>query len=162
MTTSLPAEVLNLVEMSPVEDVILTLLREKLPDIPIQTRVQPGQTFPFVMIRNDGSWGDWTGDPRFLDASILAVHCFCQGLNADEDASLLSEAVRVILRDSKNYAVPGRGHIVSTHMTDRPKRTPDWATSTGPVQYADLPTDVERWEGNYRVVIRKPTAKPFA
>lgn len=158
--TSLPESVLRLVEMTPVEDLLLAVLREGLPDVPIQTLIQPNQDFPFVLIRSTGSWGTWQGDARFIDSSTVDVHAFCDGLNADTDANLLSEAVRVVLRDSVNKVHPGKGHLVSVEMLDRPKRSPDWATSVGPVQYADLPTGVERWETSYRITLRKPVA-PF-
>lgn len=148
--------------MSPVEDVVLDVLRSKITTVNVQTKIETGQTFPFILMRSQGSWGDWTGDPRFLDAAVITISCLCQGLNSDEDAALLAEAVRVVLRDSKNHQVPGRGYLVSASLMDRPKRSPDWAASSGPVQYADLPTDVERWEATYKVVIRKPMAKPFA
>lgn len=162
MASSLDPSVLELVEMSPVEDLLLALLRERLPAVSIQSRIKQKQTFPFVLIRSVGAWGAWDGDERFLDSSVVEIHAFAEGLNAEEDANLLSEAVRVILRDSKNVVVPNRGHIVSLDMIDRPRRTPDWATSVGPVQYADLPVGVERFETSYRVTIRKPANKPFA
>ena len=162
MASSLPANVLGLIEMSPVEDLMLALLRAALPDISVQTLVHTGQTFPFILIRSDGSWGQWEGDERFIDSSTIEVHAFCDGINADSDANLLSEALRVILRDSKNKVIPGKGHLISVEMLDRPKRSPDWAASVGPVQYADLPTGVERWQTTYKVTIRKPASKPFA
>jgi len=152
-----------MVEMSPVEDLLLALLRSKIPaSTPVQSRIQQEQTFPFVLVRSVGAWGSWDGDPRFLDSSVIEIHTFAEGINAEEDANLLAEAVRVSLRDSVNIPVPNRGHIVKVEMLDRPRRTPDWATSMGPVQYADLPGGVERWETSYRVVIRKPATKPFA
>jgi hypothetical protein len=148
--------------MGPVEDLLLQLLREALPDVSVQTLIESKQTFPFIMLRSDGSWGNWEGDERFIDSSTIEIHAFCNGINADSDANLLSEAVRVILRDSKNKVVPGKGYLISVEMLNRPKRSPDWATSVGPVQYADLPTGVERWETTYRVTIRKSANKPFA
>jgi hypothetical protein len=162
VTSSLPAGVLSLIEMSPVEDLMLALFREALPDVKVQTLIEGKQVFPFILIRSSGSWGSWEGDPRFIDSSTVEIHAFCEGVNADEDANLLSEAARVILRDSKNKVVPGKGYLISVEMLDRPKRSPDWQASVGPVQYADLPTGVERWEATYRVTIRKPANKPFA
>jgi hypothetical protein len=153
---------LNLIEMSPVEDLLLHLFREALPDIKVQTLVEDKQKFPFILLRSSGSWGSWEGDERFIDSSTIEIHAFCEGINADVDANLLSEAARVILRDSKNKVVPGKGYLISVEMLDRPKRSPDWQASVGPVQYADLPTGVERWESVYRVTIRKPANKPFA
>lgn len=162
MTSTLPPEILAKVEMSPVEDLLLALLPDQLPGVPVQTLIEDEQTFPFILIRSNGSWGNWTGDERFLDAAEIRVHTFADGINADEDANNLAEAVRVTLRDSKNIVVPQRGHITNIQMTSRPRRVTDWATSSGPVQYASLPAGVFRWEAVYHVTIRKPATKPFA
>lgn len=148
--------------MSPVEDLMLTLLREGLPDVAVNSLIADNQTFPLVVVRNTGAWGEWQGDERFLDAGSIIVHTFCEGLNGDSDAALLAEAVRVVIRDSVNKVIPQRGHLVRQHMMDRPRRVTDWATATGPVQYADLPTGVWRYETQYQVEIRKPTDKPYA
>jgi hypothetical protein len=154
--------VLALVEMSPVEDLLLHLLRDKLTGVQVNSLIADDQTFPLVVVRNTGAWGDWGGDERFLDAGSVVVHTFAEGLNADSDAALLAEAVRVTLRDSVNAVVPGRGYISKQKMLSRPRRVTDWATATGPVQYADLPTGVTRYETTYEIEIRKPAAKPYA
>jgi hypothetical protein len=146
--------------MSPIEDLALALLRDRLA-VQVGSLIKPNQDFPFVLVRSSGAWGEWDGDPRFLDAGVLTIHTFCDGPNADEDAGLLAEAVRVVLRDSVNVVLPMRGHITKVVMTDRPRRVTDWATATGPVQYADLPVGVFRYETQYRVEIRKPSVKPF-
>lgn len=160
--SALPQTILDLVEMSPVEDLLLELIPDKVGGIPVQTKVSDDQTFPFILVRSNGSWGTWSGDMRFLDAAHVFVQVFTQGLDSDEDSANLSEAIRVILRDSKNVVVPHRGHITTCELVSRPRRVSDWATSTGPVQYADLPTNVSRWESEYHIVIRKPAQKPFA
>lgn len=161
MPSSLPAEILALVEMSPVEDLMLALLRENLPGINVNSLIADDQTFPLVVVRNTGAWGDWSGDERFLDAGSVVVHTFCEGINGDSDAALLAEAVRVVIRDSVNVVVPNRGHITKQQMLSRPRRVTDWATATGPVQYADLPTGVWRYETTYQVEIRKPLTNPY-
>ncbi|WP_405056966.1 hypothetical protein OG474_30030 [Kribbella sp. NBC_01505] len=160
-SSSLPAEVLALVELSPVEDLLLDLLPAKLPGIQVKSKIADDQTWPLVMARRSPDFGDWAGDPRFLDAARILVHTFCEGINGDEDAALLAEAVRVVLRDSVNVVVPNRGHLVNVTMTSAPRRVTDWATATGPVQYADLPTGVWRYEAIFDIVIRKPRSKPF-
>ena len=162
MTSTLPEEVLDLIEMSPVEDLLLALLPDKLPGVMVSTFIEDEQSFPLALVRSSGSWGNWAGDERFLDAATISVGTFADGPNADEDAALLAEAIRVTLRDSRNIVVPRRGYIVSVEMTERPRRVTDWATSTGPVQYADLPTGVFRWETTYHVIIKKPAVKPFS
>jgi len=162
MSTTLPASILAKVEMSPIEDLLLGLLPTPLAGVSVQTKIEDDQTFPFVLVRSTGSWGSWHGDERFLDAAQVSIQTFADGINADEDAANLAEAVRVTLRDSRNIVVPNRGHMVSCEMTSRPRRVPDWATSTGPVQYADLPTGVYRYETVYHMVIRRSSTKPFA
>lgn len=162
MSTTLPASILAKVEMSPVEDLLLGLLPMQLEGVRVQTRIEDDQQFPFILIRANGNWGNWSGDERFLDAAQINVHTLADGINAEEDAANLAEAVRVTLRDSRNIVVPRRGHIVSVEMTSRPRRVSDWATATGPVQYADLPTGVDRYETVYHVVIKKSATKPFA
>lgn len=161
MTSTLDPAILGLVELSPVEDLLLELLPAKLPGVDVRSLIADRQGFPLVIARRSGNFGDWSGDPRFLDAARVTVHTLCDGLNADEDAGLLAEAVRVILRDSRNIVVPHRGHLVHVTMASAPRRVTDWATATGPVQYADLPTGVWRYETTYDLVIKKPTQKPF-
>lgn len=165
MTYQLHQEILSKVEMSPIEDLLLALLPQHLPGVRVQTLIQAHQPLPFVTIRNTGSWGDWDGDPRGLDAGQVTIDTFVEGINADEENALLQEAIRVILRDSLNkviYEPVPRGHLKSVNLVSRPRRVTDWATSTGPVQYADLPAGTTRWESIYQVVIRKPRTKPFA
>ena len=159
--STLPPEILALVEMSPVEDLMLAVLRQGLPGIDVQTLIADDQTFPMVLVRTQADWGDWAGDPRFIDAATISIQAFCQGLNGDVDASLLSEAVRVVLRDSVNKPMPDLGHLIKVQMMGHPRRVTDWATSAGPVQYADLPTGVWRYESTYQIAMRKPRNKPF-
>lgn len=161
MTESLPESILNAVEMAPVEDLILAVLRPRLAPVEVQSAFESTQTFPVVVIRSAGSYGTWDGDPRFIDTATLNVDCLVSGLNSDEDAALLSEAVRVALRDSVNTVTP-YGYLTKVRMNDRPKRAPDWANSVGPVQYADLPEGVERWTTSYRLAIRKPATSPYS
>lgn len=161
MASTLHPDVLALVEMSPIEDLLLGLLPMQLTDVHVQSLIQNDQGFPLVIPRRSGDWGEWEGDPRFLDAGQVSIHSYCEGIDGDSDAALLSEAVRVVLRDSINVTVPGRGHLTKVKMTSAPRRVADWATATGPVQYADLPNGVWRYETVYNVEIRKSGTKPF-
>lgn len=159
----LPSEIKALAELSPVEDLMLAVLRDGLPGIQVQSLIAKNQTFPLVLARRDPSFGNWAGDTRFLDAARVAVHCFCEDPDGDEDAAILSEAVRVVLRDAwlKQTVYPGRGHITRVDLAAAPRRQTDWATSSGPVQYADLPTGVWRYEATYDIEIRKPRTRPY-
>jgi hypothetical protein len=159
----LPPEIKALAELSPVEDLMLAILRDGLPGIAVKSLIAKDQTFPLVLVRRDPSFGNWTGDTRFLDAARVAVHVFCQDPDGDEDAAILSEAVRVVIRDAwlGQKVVPGRGHITRADLSGAPRRVSDWATATGPVQYADLPTGVWRYEATYDIEIRKPRNRPY-
>lgn len=159
----LPDEIKALAELSPVEDLLLAVLRDGLPGIKVQSLISFDQTFPLVVVRRLPSFGNWEGDTRFLDAAQIAVHAFCVDPDGDEDAAILSEAVRVVLRNAwlDQVVVPGRGHLTRVDMTSAPRRVSDWATSSGPVQYADLPTGVWRYETLYQIEIRKPRVRPY-
>jgi hypothetical protein len=159
----LPDHIKAKAELSPVEDLLLALMREELAPVQVKTLISADQTFPLVLVRRAPSLGSWDGDARFTDSAQITVHTFCEDPNGDEDAAILAEAVRVTLRDAwfNQKVVPGRGHLISYEMTSAPRRVTDWATATGPVQYADLPTGVWRYETVYQIGIRKPRQRPY-
>ncbi|MET9642513.1 hypothetical protein ACIRD2_02700 [Streptomyces sp. NPDC093595] len=159
----IPDHIKAIAELSPVEDLLLAVLRKGLPGIRVKSLVDQHETFPLVLVRRDPSFGAWDGDARFTDAARVVINCFAADPNGDEDSAILSEAVRVVLRDAwlNNEVVPGRGHITRVDMNSSPRRASDWATATGPVQYADLPTGVWRYESIYDIRIRKPRKRPY-
>ncbi|GAA0967408.1 hypothetical protein [Actinocorallia libanotica] len=159
----LPPEIKALAELSPVEDLMLAILRDGLPGIQVRSLIAADQHFPLVLVRRDPTFGEWEGDHRFLDSALIAVHCFCEDPDGDEDAAILSEAARVVIRDAwlSQKVVHGRGHITRLDVHTAPRRVTDWATATGPVQYADLPTGVWRYESKYQIEIRKPRTRPY-
>lgn len=159
----IPDEVKALAVFSPIEDVLLPLLIDRLPGIPVRTLVAADQTFPLVLVRRGDSFGDAGGDARFVDEAMLLVHTFAPDPDGDEDAAILAEAVRVILRDAwlNQTVVPGRGHISHFRVIGTPRRAPDWVTATGPVQYADLPTAIHRYETRYELQIRRSSTAPY-
>ena len=156
--TSLPPEVFSLVEFTPLEDLALTALRAQFTEVPVQSLYAKGQPFPMILVRRGDDWGRPNNDTRFVQNGQLKVDTLCSGLNADEDAALLGEAVRVALMRSVNVVFPGIGHITNVDPIDLPRRVPDWATATGPVQYANLPEGVVRYEANYEVIFRRALA----
>lgn len=146
-------------EFSPVEDVILPILRDALPvGIHVQSLVQLVQDFPCVVVRGADTFGEPGGDERFLDIADFTLDVFCLDPDGDEDAARLSEACRVALSRAwrDRVTVPGRGQIVALKRTSRARRSPDWASSVGPVQYADLPSNLTRYESRFHAAIRKP------
>lgn len=160
---ALPDDIKAIAEMSPVEDLFLLLLREKFPGVLVQTLLSQHQQFPLILVRRQYTTAFWRGDPRFIDACSVVIQCLCEDPDGDEDAAILAEAVRVVLRDAAKdqYEVAGRGRLRQAKMAQPPRRVADWATSTGPVQYADLPTGVWRYEATFKVAVRKPDTNPF-
>lgn len=155
---NLPASIRAIAERTPVEDFLLDLFRQELPDIPTNSLIADDQVFPFILVRRIPGVGEESGDPRFIDAATVSIQTFVPDPDGDEDSAILSEACRVVLRDAwlKQKGVPARGHITDMEMLMSPRRVTDWATSTGPVQYADLPTAVIRYEAQYALSIRRP------
>ena len=139
---------------------MLALMRAAFPDMPVHSLIPLHPTFPFLLVRRHRPIGQWSGDPRFTDTGVIEVQAFTQGINGDEEGALISEAVRVALRDAwlSHARIPGLGSVIEIQLDDEPHRAADWATSTGPVQYADLPAQVTRYESTYRVEIRRERA----
>ncbi len=153
----LPESVVSMAEFAPVEDVLLPILRQALPEVRIYSEVPEDDLFPYVIVRVAPTERWWSGDDRFVDWATVFVHVFAENPDGDRKAALLSEAVRVALRDAwLNGTVTEHGHICGFRMTNRPSRRADWATAQGPVQYADLPTGVTRYETLYVLQIRRP------
>jgi hypothetical protein len=163
---ALPSSVTDLVENHPFEDVLLPILRAGLPDVEFVTLIPEegmnawleGQSKPFVLVRRHPEQGFWRGDGKFTDGGSFILHAYTEDPNGDEDGALLSEACRVVLRNAwlNKVMVSGLGGIAHIRMLEPPRRTSDWATASGPVQYADLPTGMWRYETIYRLVVRRP------
>jgi hypothetical protein len=157
LQTELPQSVLDLIENRPVEDMLLAILRRGLPDIPVVTLIAENPPPHFILVRRLSGLGDWKGDPRFTDTGRFFVHTFTQDPDGDWKGAILSEAVRVVLRNAwlEHWSFPGLGSVIEIQMNSEPTRKTDWATSAGPVQYADLPTGYWRYESTYSIQIRK-------
>lgn len=154
----LPASVLAKADFSPIEDIALAILREELPGLDIFSLIPKSPPDHFVITRRRSALGDWDGDPRFTDVGQVDVHIFAKDPDGDEKAALIGEAVRVAFRDAwlDHRSVPGRGAVIRIKQTSDPSRKTDWATASGPVQYADLPTGYWRYESSYEFRVRKP------
>lgn len=153
----LPYSVVERVELTPAEDALLYLLRQSFPEIPCYSLIPENPPNLFILVRKDAAFGGWDGDPRFVDVAQLRIDVFTVDPDGDEKGGLVSEAVRVALRDAwlDNTHIPGRGWVVKIKLTHEPSRKADWATSAGPVQYADLPTGYWRYESKYELVLRR-------
>lgn len=157
----LPDVVRRVAEMSPVEDLLVAILRERLSGVNVQTLISNRQSWPLVLVRRMPQIGIWEGDARFVDQADVVIHCFAVDPDGDQDAAILAEAVRVSLRDAAaaKAGAPGIGYLVGFAMTSAPRRAPDFASAQGPVQYASLPDGVWRYETVYRIEIRRPRAR---
>lgn len=162
---ALPDPVADLVEFSPVEDILLPILRDGLGSdkVHVRTLINKNQLdeFPLVLVRRLTKFGRG-GDVRFVDRTRVAIHTYADGSEGDSDAANLGEACRVVLRNAwlTQVVVAGRGHIAAFETVSGPRRTSDWAPATGPVQYADLPVGVFRYEALYDLEIRRFIPNP--
>jgi len=153
---ALPSSITDLVEIPPVEDLILPVLRARMPDMAFHALIEDAANMPFVLVRG-GVWGNWSGDERgFYQSTAFTVHTYTSGINGDQEGAQLSEAIRVTMRNAANaqHHVAGVGYLTQARLQTEPRRVPDWATSSGPVQFADLPSEVWRYESLYRVSFR--------
>lgn len=118
-------------------------------------------TPPFIMVRRErrsGTVMTKTDDDRFLQPSIVAVNTITDGIDADEVAEELHEAIRYAIRKAQQdqVVIPNGGCIAQLENSTTASRVSDWATSTGVVQYASMPKHWVRYEAIYRVLVRPP------
>lgn len=128
-------------------------------DVNVTPLFEEGMALPCVVARNDpaaGSARAFRADFRFLRPAILSVDTITTGINADDDAAILQEACRIAMQEAweQQIVVPGVGYIAKIENSTSASRKSDWATSTGPVQYASLPRGATRYEANYRLLVR--------
>lgn len=160
---NLPESVRQLAEHVPAEDLALDILRTGLPDIEIVAQIRMDQEFPCILVRRLPTFIDFGNDERFTQSVDLAVHVYAEDPDGDRDCAIISEAVRVVLRNAwlDHYYNPDLGSVSWFEVLSPARRASDWATASGPVQYADLPSNVWRYESRYRLVVRKPRVRPF-
>lgn len=150
-------------ERTPIEDVALTILRAALPSVEFVSQIRKNQSFPVVLVRRLPAFIYAQTDERWLEQADLSIHSFALDPDGDRDAAILAEAVRVALRDAwlDNAGNDSIGWIARFSCLAPARRVPDWATASGPVQYADLPSNTWRYEGRYRLTVRKPRNNPY-
>lgn len=167
---NLPESARLLAEHVPAEDLALDILRKSMPDIEVVSQIRHDQTFPVILVRRLPTFIAFIADERFIASVDIAVHVFAQDPDGDRDAAIISEAARVALRNAwlnwqgtgEPYCNPEIGSVTYFEVLAPARRAADWATASGPVQYADLPSGVWRYEARYRVVVRKPRSQPYA
>lgn len=159
----LPDSVLNAVKNRPAEDVALAILRRGLPGMPIYALIPKSTPDSFIVVRDVPELGNPQEVPGLLHQADFTVHCYAQDPEGDEKAALIGDAVVTImdrafrehwvLKDPQGNDI---GSVNKIWCQQYPAREPDWATSSGPVQYADLPTGDWRYEARFRARINTP------
>ena len=155
---NLPASVLDRVAFFPYEDILAAMFQRAFPELMFETYVPEVLTYPLITGARFTPQGGWSGDPRFIDSGPVRINVFCDGPDADVEAFLISEAIRVMMLEAslERWNFPGLGSIVNITMSTEPADVNDWATATGIVQFADLPEGVIRFETVYQMTIRRP------
>lgn len=154
----LPASALDLVKARPIEDVGLAILRRGLPDVPTYALIPKTTPEFFLIVRGIPELGNYRSGHGLWNQNDFAVHAYAQDPEGDEQAALLSFAVVSVMEQAfrEHWRLPGLGTVNKIECFQGPTREPDWATSTGPVQYADLPTGDWRYEARFRARINTP------
>src|SRR5690606_42146802 len=89
---AIPQSGRDMVQMHPVEDILLPLCREAIPDVPFYSQVpDKKKPFPFVMVRRSFTQMHWRGQLDWLDMAHISVETFTQ----DVDGVSRSEERRV-------------------------------------------------------------------
>ena len=155
---NLPASVLDRVAFFPYEDILAAMFQRAFPELRFETYVPEVLTYPLITGARFTPQGGWSGDPRFIDSGPVRINVFCAGPDADVEAFLISEAIRVMMLEAslERWNFHGLGSIVNITMSTEPADVNDWATATGIVQFADLPEGVIRFETVYQMTIRRP------
>jgi len=175
----LPQSVLDRINFTPYEDIALAVTKKGLtpagrdkPDIPVMSKIPfvlkannqwefapPGDT-DFILVRRAPSNGFWSneGVRPWVDTGSISSWVFTKDPNGDEKGALLSEAIASVWQQAflEHWRFPDIGSaIMHVRMLEEPARKVDFADSTGPVQYADLPTGWWRYETLFEVQVRK-------
>jgi hypothetical protein len=108
--------------------------------------------------RRSGGIADNVSDERFLHPVLVSISTITSGVDADQIAEELQEAVRICLRQAQinQTVIPNGGVINRIANSSSPSRVSDYATSTGIVQYQGLPTGWVRFESIWRLILRPP------
>lgn len=157
----LPASVKPKVALVPYEDLVLTILRKKHPDMDFDSLISYDMRdfkYAFVNVRRYPGDGYWSGRQRLLDDGSVLIEVFTKNPDGDAKGALISEALvnTIIEAGHEHEYYPGLGSIVKAELIEEPIRKTDWVTATGPVQFADLPTGTWRYETRIALKVRPP------
>lgn len=155
----LPQVVFDNVKNRAIERVILAVLRRGFGDsvecFSLVPRLTPSY---FVLVRGVAEAGLYRGVPGLYHGADFVVNTYAEDPNGDEKGQLLGDAVVGILHRAwqEHWDFPNLGSINKIRCDQYPARVTDWQTSSGPVQYADLPAGDWRYEARFSAVINTP------
>ena len=143
-----------------VEDFLPGWLSRALPDgVTVRTRIEEGDAMPYLLVMEVDPEGVSAAARRGgddVDVVEVELHAFCEGLDAERACwKLLWASFKLV----EEWARKGRrigsaaSFLVGARLLERPRRRPDWADATGPVQYQDLPVGIERFVARARLTI---------
>lgn len=145
------------------DELILGILRPFFEgkDVHIGTLYSHGIEPPMIIARRErrsGTQAADVADDRFVQPAIFSINTITSGVDADEVGEELQEACRIAIRQAviNQTVIPGAGHIVKLDNAIIPSRVSDWATSSGVVQYSQLPKGWVRYESVYRCILAPP------
>lgn len=150
-----------------VEDLVIGLLRPYFtrlqeaggPEVHVYTSYQEDMRTPGILClntRRTGIEAYSTNDDNWVRSVVLEVNTFADGAEAERDAADLQEVVRHIFMDAqrRQVVIPNVGVLNKVTSPVMATQHTDWATASGPVQYAKLPHGITRYEGRYRLLMR--------
>lgn len=159
-------------EYGPSEDLLLRILRSYFYEDPYRFDPPPGSDapnigtlipddtrFPYILVRRDrrsGGQNITARNEKFIQSMVVTFETFCQGIEGDNDNTLIQEAIRhaVLTAVDGQAGWPDLGYLNRAAVWSQPARVSDHATSTGVVQYASLPQNVVRYESIYQMLVR--------
>lgn len=162
-------------EFGAVEDYLLAVLRPleaEVPDLRVVAYIEADDAFSehqnHILARRvpgafaNASFG--SNEERFVQRGMIRIETFTndgQDGNGDLRGSKLQEICRrrLLTVYRKQVVVPGVGHLCELRNSSPAHRTSDWQSSTGVVQYANLPHNMHRYETTYGIIMR-PASNP--
>lgn len=152
----------GLIPWSNVEHWLPAMMSDELPEgISVISRLRDGQPYPFILVKETPLSGSPHVDrdrARFVD---VEAHCFAEGIDAEDDARDMAVACETVLRrfGDEGRLVTAAEKFADVRIVESAARRSDWSDAVSTVQYQDLPTGVERFRVQARLVIARRNRK---
>lgn len=144
-------------------DVALEILNRRLPGFVFAGLIYPGLAPPFALVREAGFEGAWRADRRFVREFFISIETFTEGLESDVESPKIHRAAEDAFTRAfygNEVLQDGAAWLVDYELAEPARRLYDWASATGPVQTADLPTNWTRWHSLHRIGIKRSDVGP--